>query len=278
MIRSAPFLRAYALFPHRAINGACARAARVERPAWLVDAATRAWVRRDGIDLSDFEPRRYDSLEDFFLRRLRPGARPIGDGLVAPVDGTVMGAGAIADGSRIAVKGRPMSLDRLVNGGGRHDLDLSPFAGGVYLTLFLRPKGYHYVHAPLAGEIVDVRWIPGRFFPQNEDALDRIDRVYERNERAVLRLRTSAGPEILMVMVAASVVGGIHVRGIDDVKQPGAIPLQRGVAKGDEIGHFSFGSTVVTLLPPVLTGTFAPAIGTVFQMGEALAPGPRGAP
>src|SRR5207244_2421179 len=137
-------------------------------------------------------------------------------------------------------------------------------------TLFLRPKGYHYVHAPASGVLEDVRWIPGRFFPQNEDALDHIDRVYERNERAVLRLRLPTGDEILMVMVGASVVGGIHVDGIADVRQARVIPVGRAVEKGGEIGHFSFGSTVVTILPRGLVSTPAPAIGTVFRMGETL--------
>ena len=85
MIRSAPFLRAYRALPHWLVNGAAMTVARQTRPAWLVDAAVRAWIAKEGIAMQDFTEDRYRSLEEFFLRRLRPGARPIGEGFVSPV-------------------------------------------------------------------------------------------------------------------------------------------------------------------------------------------------
>ena len=134
-------------------------------------------------------------------------------------------------------------------------LDLSAYDGGTYVTTFLSPRGYHFVHAPEGGELLDVRWLAGRWFPQNEDALQHIPAIYERNERAVLRLRTGTGGaegdsgrtrEVIMVMVGASVIGGIELRGIPRERWVGPRPfaLRREVHKGDEVGHFTFGSTV----------------------------------
>jgi phosphatidylserine decarboxylase len=261
MIRTRPFFFAYRFFPHGAINAAAMHAAKVRRPRWLVKRAIDMWIQKDGIDMKDFVAGDFATLEEFFLRRLKDGARPLGNGIVAPVDGCVVGRGRIGARTILQVKGRPIGVERLVNGL-RHDLDVRAYEGGTYVTLFLRPRGYHFVHAPFDGEIVDVRWIPGRYFPQNEDALQHIDGIYERNERAVLRVRTDAG-EALLVMVGASVIGGIHVNGIASLKQRDPIPLNRRIKKGDELGHFSFGSTVVMLLPPAMSGEIAKPIGGV---------------
>ena len=122
-------------------------------------------------------------------------------GSFPPFDGCVVGLGTIDAGTIVQVKGTPLSVDRLVNGrrasdgGSDEDPDEGPdeghlgpiptlaFEGGRYLTLFLRPRGYHYVHAPDDSVVDEVRWIPGRFFPQNEDALRHIPRIL-RTERA----------------------------------------------------------------------------------------------
>ncbi len=275
MIRSEAFLRAYKVFPHRAINRAAASIARLRRPAWLVSRAVTWWVHKDRIDMSDFESPHFESLEHFFLRRLRPGSRPLSGGLMSPVDGCVVGVGALGQGTMLQVKGSSLSIDRLINGRGLHDLPGGALSGGRYMTLFLRPRGYHFVHAPLDGTLVDARWIPGRFFPQNEDALLHIPRIYERNERVVLRLRPhDLNADMLLVMVGASVIGGIHVKGVEYLRKPGAISIGRPVAKGEEIGHFSFGSTVVLLLPEGMIGEPLVSLGQEMLLGQALAPLP----
>lgn len=277
MIRSASFLRAYRALPHVAINRCGLAVARQQSPEWLVQSAVRSWIRRDGIDMRDFEPGPYRSLQDFFLRRLRPGARPLGEGIVAPVDGCVVGTGRIERGTILQVKGHPISVDALVNGeraskteGRLHDLSLDAYEGGTYLTLFLRPRGYHYVHAPCALTVEDVRWIPGRFFPQNEDALRHVPRIYERNERAVLRLRCESEMPALLVMVGASVIGGIQVTGVPNLRRQGASPLERHVDKGAELGHFDFGSTVVMLMPRQASVRPAVSMGQEVLMGQRI--------
>jgi phosphatidylserine decarboxylase len=263
------FLRGYAFLPHRAINRGVALVTGARRPRWLVDRAIDLWTRVEAIPREDFESRRFESLDDFFLRRLRPGARPLGSGFISPADGDLLANGSLALGRPMLVKGQRLSPHRVVNGK-LHDLDLANYDGGSYAVVFLTPRGYHRVHAPVDCELIDVRWIPGRYFPQNHDALAHIPRVYERNERATLRFRTPAGDELLLVMVGASLIGGIHLEGLSRSAwaHRGVTRVGRRLQKGDEIGHFAFGSTVVVLRP---RGTVESTreLGPV-RMGETL--------
>jgi phosphatidylserine decarboxylase len=250
LLRHPAFLRSYRFLPHRLLNRTTAALTAMTRPAWAVQAAIRTWSRIERIELDDFEPGPYASLDEFFLRSLRPGRRPVGTGFAAPADGQLVASGVLGRGSLLTVKGQRMSVDQIVNAG-RYDLDLSAYLGGAYAVVFLTPRGYHHVHMPCDGQIDDVRWIPGRFFPQNETALEHIPGVYERNERAVLRAHDADGREFLLVMVGASLIGGIHLQALARPAWVGDRPVGIGkrYAKGERIGHFAFGSTVVVLLP-----------------------------
>ncbi|MFT7520441.1 MAG: phosphatidylserine decarboxylase, partial [Kiritimatiellia bacterium] len=250
------FFASYPWLPHRLLNASARILTRSERPRWLVQAAIRAWIKRDQIDMSEAVVTEYATIEAFFLRRLVPGSRTVGEGVIAPADGRVVQRGRIEEDTILQVKGVPMSVQRLVNGSG-HDLDTRAFAGGRYITTFLSPRGYHFVHMPMSGLIERVQWIPGRFFPQNEHALQHIAGIYERNERATLFGRDSQGCPFIMVLVGASLIGSIELKGLERSAWVGDSPLrpewQRD--RGDELGHFTFGSTVVLLLPPSLPGT-----------------------
>ena len=135
----------------------------------------------------------------------------------------------------------------------------------------LTPHGYHYVHMPIAGTVLDLRWISGRAFPQNQDALRHIPRIYERNERATLRCRSHDGHEFMLVLVGASLIGGIHLRDLRrrDWVRSRPFAWNRRFARGEELGHFSFGSTVVLLVPPALAG-LPPPLGMALRMGQHL--------
>lgn len=278
LLRSAPFLRAYQMFPHRLINGLARRVARARRPRWLIQALMRLWVRRDQIRLDDCavsDVTQFASLEDFFLRRLRPGARPIDPtGIAAPVDGRLLAAGTLQADTRLPVKGHALSFARIVNGRAPADpLPLQAYVGGAYAVLFLSPRGYHRIHAPVSGHLVDVRWLGGRFFPQNEQALAQIPGVYERNERAVMRVRPAGcATDLLLVLVGASVVGGIELEGHRraDWARPAPFPLGRPCARGAELAHFTFGSTVIVCAPAGAAGALIPALGTDVRMGQRL--------
>lgn len=270
--QTAPFLRAYRLFPHRLLNHACARLMTAERPAVAVQAAIRLWIRRAEIDMADFVPEPHRTLESFFLRRLRPGARPLGEGLCSPVDGEVFAAGVLHAGAELVVKGQRLSVERLVNGRSHH-APLAAYVGGHYIAIFLSPRGYHHIHMPVAGRLMGCQWIPGRYFPQNAVALRHIPRVYERNERAALFLATRAATPFIMVMVGASLVGGIHLAALprESWVAPQPMTIDLPYDKGQRLGHFSFGSTVVLLLPPGLTTELQVAVGEAVRMGQPLA-------
>jgi phosphatidylserine decarboxylase len=268
--RTPMFLRLYRFFPHRLLGRAARAIATATRPRWLIDRAIDRWIARAAIRTDEFLPGPFPSLEAFFLRRLRPGARTLADGVIAPADGIVVGAGPISRSTILQIKGVPLDVQRLVTGRGPA-VDLARYEGGRYLTTFLTPNGYHHVHMPIACTVVDLHWVPGRAFPQNQDALRHIPRIYERNERVSLRCRTDDGHEFLLVLVGASLIGGIHLvgRAQSSWARPGPTAWGARFARGDELGHFTFGSTVVLLVPPALAGP-PPATGTNIRMGERL--------
>ena len=274
-LRWAPFLSAYRFAPHRVINGTARYLARARRPQWAVQAAIAAWIRRDGIDMTDFEPGPFATLEAFFLRRLLADRRPLGKGmLLSPVDGRLVAGGVLTAATTLPIKSRWLSLDAVVNGRAspaQSPIDLHEYVGGQAAVIFLSPRGYHRVHMPTGGTVREARWIPGRYFPQNEQALQHIDRVHERNERLVLRCQSTTGGQLLLIMVGASVIGGINLTdqasSVWRHRTPTTLDLQR--ARGEELGHFTFGSTVVVAIPRN-TGTLLHAIGTDLKMGATL--------
>src|SRR5262249_31949960 len=153
-------------------------------------------------------------------------------------------------------------------GGAR--IDIGAYVGGRYAVVFLTPRGYHHVHMPADGVLRQVSFVPGRFFPQNESALEHISGVYERHERAVLRFRFHAGGWFVLVLVGASLVGGIHLEALPRAEWVKERPVDaaRRYEKGEKIGHFAFGSTVVLLLPP---GTPEERVtGGEIRMGQTL--------
>ena len=259
--RTAAFFRLYGALPHRLLGHAAAFAMTRRHPAWLVQATIRAWIRRGQIDMADFEPGPFDTVERFFLRQLAPGARPLGEGFVSPVDGVVVSSGRIESDTVLVVKGHPMSLTRLLGGEAIDDL-----IGGHHLTIFLTPDGYHRIHLPVTGSISAERRIDGRAFPQNGDALRHLERVYERNVRVALQVEVegSAAP-LRMVLIGASLIAGIHV----------TAPLKTPLARGAEVGHFSFGSTVAVLAPPGALRDLAVTPGQAVAQGESLGAGRR---
>jgi phosphatidylserine decarboxylase len=269
--RRRAFLRAYRYLPHRLLNRAAAALTGARSPRFLVDAAVRLWIRRGHIDMRGYEPGPFATVDDFFLRRLRPGARPLAPGIISPVDGNVVAIGALSIDARLNIKGSALSLSHLVNGA-LHDLPLDDYSGGRYAVIFLTPDGYHRIHMPASGVISTVQFLPGRFFPQNDDALAHLDNVYEKNERAVLRLRLDAGHEALLVLVGASLIGGIEIEGLARHDFARRAPLQLALRreKGDEIGRVRFGSTIVLLFPRGVVDRALAAAGDSIAMGRSL--------
>ncbi|MCB9879691.1 MAG: phosphatidylserine decarboxylase [Planctomycetes bacterium] len=194
------------------------------------------FARRYGaaVDEVDGELASFRSLQAFFRRPLRDGARPLGDtSLVWPCDGRIVSIGPITGGRLLQVKGRDYSLAELLG-----DAELAAeLEGGQQATIYLAPGDYHRVHSPFAGRVEAVRALPGTLFPVNPPAVRCIDRLFARNSRHVFRCQTAEGTPAALVMVGAYNVGGtlVTVTGGD-------------VARGQEVGQFGFGSTVVAVL------------------------------
>ena len=208
------------------------------------------------LDEAELPLDQYPTFGEFFSRRLRAGVRPIADpdgALIAPCDGVIAACGRMDDGWLIQAKGIDYRLDDLV----RDPQLAATLAGGAYCTIYLSPRDYHRVHAPIAAALVGYRHVPGQRFPVNPLFTRHIDGLLVTNERVVIHLRSAHG-DIAVVMVAAAGVGNIaltHAHGQRDrsmfrrggTLEPTAVTT---VARGAELGAFHLGSTVVLLCPP----------------------------
>ena len=247
------------------------------RMPWVRRLLIRAAMRRFRIDLTEAaEPdcERYASFNDFFTRKLKPGARPLmGDArtLVSPADGVISEAGRIAGNSLLQAKGSTFTLEALL---GESSARTTALRDGCFATIYLSPRDYHRVHMPLSGTLIATRYIPGRLFSVNLRTARALPNLYAGNERLVCWFDTPAG------QMAVVLVGALLVAGIDTVWQgrylPGALredSFTKGqveLVRGAELGRFRFGSTVIVLAPPGVELTIATS-GLNVRMGEELA-------
>jgi phosphatidylserine decarboxylase len=246
----------------------------------LTTALIRWFVGRYGVDMAEAaEPDigRYATFNDFFTRALKPGARPLAaSDLVCPVDGAISRFGAIEGDQILQAKGHHYSTTALVGG----DATVAaPFEGGHFATLYLSPKDYHRVHMPCAGRLTRMIHVPGELFSVNPTTARGVPGLFARNERVVCAFEGAHGPWVL-VLVGATIVGSMATawHGVVNPPRPGQIREWRyddrevSLARGDEMGRFLLGSTVVLLLPARLL-QFNPAWmpGGAVRMGEAMA-------
>ncbi|WP_195575826.1 archaetidylserine decarboxylase [Paenibacillus sp. 1001270B_150601_E10] len=202
----------------------------------------------------------YMSLNDFFTRRLKPGARTIADGvdlLVSPVDALITGMGPIEEGLLLNVKGQDYTLKELLH----QSPHLQKYKRGYYWVLYLSPTDYHRIHSPVSGQTVESEHVPGKVYPVNDFGLKHMPRVLSRNERLITYIRHAYG-EVSVVKVGALNVSSI--RYVDDKVMP-------QYERGEELAYFEFGSTVVLLTE---NHTFDPRkelhVGDKVKMGEPL--------
>jgi phosphatidylserine decarboxylase len=233
---------------------------------------TRAFVWAYGVDMSEAEhpASTYTTLDALFTRRLKPGMRPISDGeadLVSPVDGTVAWVGTTERMQvQLAPKNR-MTLEALLGKAVRGDRDVA--------VLYLSPKDYHRVHVPREGRIVRWRYLPGTLWPVFPAAVREVDGLFTKNERAVVYVETAAGV-LAVVMVGAFGVGRMTLAFDDFVSNDGAdafdarpaAPLP--VARGDDLGVFHLGSTVI-LVAPKGSMDWRISQGDPVRMGQCIA-------
>jgi phosphatidylserine decarboxylase len=226
---------------------------------------------RLGMDLGEAEHgvEGYGSLQELFVRRLRPGARPLDPApgsVVSPVDGCLSAAGVVRRGELIQAKGLSYSLERLL-GDGRLAQQLD---GGRFFTLYLRPRDYHRIHSPVDGRVTALRRIPGDLLPVQPHVVRNVRDLFARNERLVLRLDTALGA-MALVCVAATGVGNISVAFSDPAGGNGAGgTLSLPVSRGDELAAFNLGSTVILVFEPQRMVAAELAPGQEVRVGMAL--------
>lgn len=244
------------LLPQRLLGRIIYRVARSTRPG-IKSRLIRWFANRYGVDLAEAERadlESYTSLNDFFTRALRAEARPLcGDEqtIVSPADGQVTEYGAAEAGKLIQAKGMEYSLTELL---GEGDSLTVGREFGCFATIYLAPHDYHRVHMPLTGTLRRTRYLPGTRFSVNEITAARIPNLFIRNERVVAWFDTEVGA-MAVVLVGALNVSSITTQWLGEIESGSErvweheSAQQQRYQRGEEIGRFNLGSTVIVLLP-----------------------------
>jgi phosphatidylserine decarboxylase len=246
---------------------------RIEHP-WVCNGSIALWRLFSDLDLSEAKTTDFKSLQECFTRELQDGARPIDTRaahLVSPCDGLVGACGPIVRGMMLQAKGFPYSLTELTA-----DAELAEqYEGGCYATLRLTSSMYHRFHAPADCRVEQVNYISGDAWNVNPIALKRVARLFCKNERAVIRCRIAAGAVLTLVPVAAILVASIRLRFLDVLlhlryRGPNVIPCDAVLQRGEEMGWFEHGSTIIVLAPPGIGLAEGVVEGARIQMGRPL--------
>ena len=247
---------------------------RIEQPL-VRDLSIGVWRFFSGLDLSEAKKTQFHSMHDCFIRELKDGARPIDVDpavLVSPCDAIVGASGAIAGTALLQIKGFPYTLQDLLGGSGLVDAHRD----GRYVTLRLTSSMYHRFHAPHDCRVEQLTYISGDTWNVNPIALKRIEKLFCKNERAVLRTRLAAGGHVVtLVPVAAVLVASIRLRFLDAPlnlthRGPDVFACDARFTKGEEMGWFEHGSTIVLLAPDGFSLCENAREGSVIRMGEPL--------
>jgi len=243
------------VIPHHAVSRVVYLVTRLRGPQ--VKPMIAWFVKSYGVDMNDAvesEIGYYQTFNEFFTRPLKQDVRPIAPGdntLACPCDGKVSQAGPVRSGAILQAKGRAYSVLELV--GGDNSM-AAEFADGRFATIYLAPHDYHRIHMPLDANLVRMIHVPGRLFSVAEWTVEEIPRLFARNERLVCYFETAAGP------LAMVLVGAINVSAIETVWSGLVVPprakkigefdyshTRKTIKKGDEMGRFNMGSTVILL-------------------------------
>jgi len=247
---------------------------RIEQPI-IRDLSIAAWRLFSDLDLREAKKTQFESLHDCFIRELKDGVRPIErrpDILVSPCDAIVGACGKIGGTTLFQAKGFPYTLQDLLFDPGL----VESCRNGSYATLRLKSSMYHRFHAPHDGSIEQVRYISGDTWNVNPIALKRIERLFCKNERAVVCLRLATnGQVVTLVAVAAILVASIRLHCLGtalsrNYRGRSAIACSDSVHKGDELGWFEHGSTIIVFAPEGFGLCDNIRDGAAIRMGEPL--------
>ncbi len=245
------------------------------RHPWVRDASIAIWKFFADLDLSEARKSSFESLHDCFIRELKPGARvvnPEADAFTSPCDGIVGAMGRVEDGLVYQAKGFPYTLQDLLGDQVNHE----PWRDGVFMTIRITSSMYHRFHAPFDGRLEHVRYFSGDTWNVNPIALKRVEKLFCKNERAFLKL--SIGQEqhpVALVPVAAVLVASIRLHALDMLLHtryagPLDLPCDASFVKGEELGWFQHGSTILVFAPKGFTIDPTIQEGSLLKMGQVL--------
>jgi phosphatidylserine decarboxylase len=245
----------------------------IENPL-LCRAGIALWKAFSDLDLTEARKSTFTSVHDCFTRELKEGARPIDADpllLTSPCDAIVGATGTVTDGMVLQAKGFPYPLIDLL---GDPEL-VGYYQGGRYVTLRLTSSMYHRFHAPGDLCVEQVNYISGDTWNVNPIALRRVERLFCKNERAILRCRLPSGQLLTLVPVAAVLVASIRLRFLDVLlhlryRGPNIIPCNAQFTKGEEMGWFEHGSTIIVFAPPGISLCEQALDGDRIRMGTPL--------
>ena len=270
----------YAL-PKHALSRLVGKFAAAEA-GFLTRAAISGFIKHYKINMAEAQlqqPEDFKTFNDFFTRALKPGARTVDEGdkrFVHPVDGAISQLGDIEDDAIFQAKGHEYSLIELLGG---LDATAKPFQGGKFATVYLAPKDYHRIHMPMAGTLTDMIYIPGDLFSVNPLTAENVPNLFARNERVAAIFDTELGP-MAMVLVGATIVASIETVWAGTVTPPTGKQVFRWsydsegankihLEKGEEMGRFKLGSTIVAIFPKDTVAFLAQnKPGEVTRMGD----------
>ena len=273
------------IMPKHAISRLVGKLA-AAKMGWLTTKLISMFIKAYGINMGEAKLKKasdFNTFNNFFTRELAEGARTIDDdnnAICYPVDGAISQQGDIVDGQLIQAKGFNYSLTSLLGGDAA---TAAPFQGGKFSCIYLAPKDYHRIHMPMAATLREMIYIPGELFSVNPLTAANVPDLFARNERVVAIFDTQFG-ELAMVLVGATIVASIETTWAGTITPPAGKDIFRwqypkeGVdaitfEKGDEMGRFKLGSTVVSTFAPTMLSEFAvnAGPGTVTRLGERYA-------
>jgi phosphatidylserine decarboxylase len=224
---------------------------------WLKNLFIKQIIKHYGVNMDEAliqNVNAFESFNDFFTRELKPNVRPmsvIDNAIVSPADGVVSQAGVIIEGDIFQAKGKSFTVTELLGGSEER---AAPFNNGIFSTIYLSPKDYHRLHMPLTGTLREMVHVGGKLFSVNAATTEAVPRLFARNERVCCIFDTEAGPMALIL------VGAIFVSSIETVWHGVVTPPTRTevrdwqyeqdapiLEKGEEMGRFNMGSTIIVL-------------------------------
>jgi|SRR6478752_1381290 len=270
------------IVPKRAVSGAIGWGVSLGIPAPLRTVMLTRFAGIYGIDITEAEKplAEYEGFDEFFTRKLRPGARPIDETagrVISPADGVIVESGLATAGKLIQAKGSEFDLATLLD-----DADAAArLEGGAYVITYLSPKDYHRVHSPVAGKVVGWRHVPGTLFSVGAASIRREPGLFVRNERFITLIEMDGGGLVAVVMVAAVGVGHVTVSYDPEVathrpeffrsaERHRQYDQPKPIARGDELGIFHLGSTTIVVFERDRVELDALPAGGAVKMGVGI--------